>query len=141
MTIQWIGAARSIPSRTNTPRQPHPRAVVGLLVEAQCEAPGLCYRHDSFINEADGRDQPVDLKPQAREVRSKATGLLGGEARLDLRRPIDCDQGGFRVCLPLDVFQRGYGAGEPVDVGRLSNRVATTMSVGIASEPFDLMRR
>ena len=45
------------------------------LVEAQREASRLRDRHDSFINEADGRDQPVDLKPQAREVRSKATGL------------------------------------------------------------------
>jgi len=44
-------------------------------VEAQREASRLRDRHDSFINEADGRDQPVDLKPQAREVRSKATGL------------------------------------------------------------------
>jgi hypothetical protein len=26
-------------------------------------------------DEVDGGDQPVDLKPQAREVRSKATGL------------------------------------------------------------------
>jgi hypothetical protein len=53
----------------------HPRAVVGRRVEAQRKAPGVRDRHDSFINEANGRDQPVDLEPQAREVRSKATGL------------------------------------------------------------------
>jgi hypothetical protein len=37
-------------------------------LEAQREAFRLRDRHDSLINEADGRDQPVDLKPQAREV-------------------------------------------------------------------------
>ena len=52
---------------------------VGRRVEAQREAPGLRDRHDSFIDEADGRDQPVDLKPQAREVPIAGrmrTGLL-----------------------------------------------------------------
>jgi hypothetical protein len=55
--------------------QRHPGALVGRLVEAQREASRLRDRHDSFINEADGRDPPVDLKPQPREVRSKATGF------------------------------------------------------------------
>ena len=55
--------------------QRHPGALVGRLVEAQREASRLRERHDSFINEADGRDQPVDPEPQAREVRSRATGL------------------------------------------------------------------
>jgi hypothetical protein len=60
-------AVRSMPSRANTPlANDTPEPLSG---EAQREASRLRDRHDSFINEAYGRDQPVDLKPQAREVR------------------------------------------------------------------------
>jgi hypothetical protein len=84
--------------------------MVGRRVEAQREAPGLRDRHDSFIGEADGRDEPVEVKPQAREVpiesdpavHVEAEGDPGPDICLDLRRPIGCDRAGFRVCLPLD---------------------------------------
>jgi hypothetical protein len=72
--MQRTGAVRSMPGE-HAAGQRHPGALVGRLVEAQREPSRLRDRHDSFINEADGGDQLVDLKPQAREVRSKATGL------------------------------------------------------------------
>jgi hypothetical protein len=48
---------------------------------AQREAPGLRDHHDSFIDEADG--QPVDLKPQAREVPIESDRAVHVEAKGD----------------------------------------------------------
>ena len=70
--------------------QRHPQAV-GPRIEPQREAPGLRDRNDGFIDKADGRDKPVDIKPQAREVPIEGDGAVdveaegdqGGEIRLD----------------------------------------------------------
>jgi hypothetical protein len=66
--------------------------------------------------------------------------MRGSRICLDLHRPIGCNQIGFRVCLPLDVFQRGYGADERVDVGRLSNRVADAVEphLGLLAQTANL---
>ena len=108
--------------------QRHPGAVVGRRVEAQREASGLRDRRDSLINEAGGRDQPFDLKPQAREVRSKATGLSMSESEvkicLDVSARLAATAQRWAPRPPLDVFQRGCIAGKLVDVAGLSDHVA-----------------
>jgi hypothetical protein len=44
------------------------------------------------------------------------------------------------ACLPLDVFQRGYVAGDPVDVDPLSNRAVDAVEpyLGLLAQPANL---
>jgi hypothetical protein len=115
-------------------------------VEAQREAPGRRDHYDSFIDVADG--QPVDLKPQAREVPVAAT------------RPFTSRPKGIRAARPALIFAARLAAtkqrlarlpparclparlwwGEPVDVGRHSNRVADAVEphLGLLAQTVNL---
>jgi hypothetical protein len=128
-----------MPSRANTPlASDTPEPLSGAWSRRNVK-PLVFTTADSFINEADGRDQPVDLKPQTREVPIKAEGIGAPRPTFYLHRPADPDSTALSRCPPLDVLQRVYAAGEPV-ADRLSNRAVDAVEprLGLLAQPVNL---
>src|SRR5271169_3495619 len=89
-------------------------------------------RYDSIASAARLLSRPTSTGP----VHLDRTSRACGEGRLDLRCPIGCDEAGFRVCLPLDVFQRDYGAGESSTDGNSRSGRTPAWSTGSTNETF-----